>query len=63
MSLQAAMNFLEALVRGDILPRTISDYADLERAAMAAGFTCTASEIDGAFRYLCAFRERHLRDL
>jgi hypothetical protein len=63
MSLQAAMNFLEAVARGDILPHAVSDYADLEEAATTAGFACTASEIDRAFRYLCALRELHLRDL
>lgn len=61
MALQAAMDFLGELARGTIAAGRIEDYVDLERAASAAGFPCSAAEIDQAFLYVCLFRERHFQ--
>jgi hypothetical protein len=61
MTLQAAVNFIEAIPERAELAAALDearDYDALARIGRRAGFAFTAAELDVAFRLRCAMRER-----
>lgn len=60
MSIQAALEFLQAIRRSPDLQAALAgvgDHEQLARAALEAGFACRADEITQAFGLECSFRQ------